>query len=1162
EQAKGGEIINHYWYGVNNAGLDEYQCRDLLKNLQQWTTVLGNLGNYWYQQIDHQKFSGDNVSLVTIQTFAMALLPELSDNNLLLELNSVVGSHKEFKSWLDKYEEIHNEINAVNSVIRLEPFVKWDTIAKIIEKFLAQASELGVTFTTPLEQLGKDVAELERLIGLANSFSKQIDAIRTGLPIGLHKAFTPTIEGLTELQTLLVLIQKLPTELWQHRNNLFDTSSLTADPLEKLLLLLNNVKPIHNSIKDVFDLNNLPTSSELKKYQVILTNVGVFKWFSSEWRITQRSVRSFSIHKKLDQKLLNVIPQLIEYVQGIENINSLKKDYPILNNFYDGIETPITRIIALHKWYQEIRKNYGWFGEKASMAIALFDLKQDLALAIIGATKHNLQKDAQDLFDSLKFFQKSYPLYSSLKNNQLNLADSASPFNTLHAQLQTLLNPLGVIISGKQTLTLNQLNTTQQTIRSLHNKIEKWQKEKFIQLSSSQRLSILLGEFSAQSFIVSRNLATIAEMVANSPVLLHLLISEPTDIYYNRLKSKLPQLNMLVNEVNTQHDSFVELGKVNIAEWTISAGMGIQSLITRNQIAIDNLRWLNTWLDYIRIKEKLSKSGLRNVIKQLEIAEINIGNLSDIMQLVLYHQLSLEIWSKNPYLAEFSGMEQEAIRIKYQEYDRKLLGLQRKKIAFQASKLELAPGVTTGKVSQYTEIALIRHEVGKKQKHIALRQLLKRASKTIQALKPCFMMSPMSVAQYLQPGQFHFDLVVMDEASQIRPEDALGAIARGQHLVVVGDPKQLPPTSFFTKILDDEDNEDSTALEETGSILDAVMPLFKTRRLRWHYRSRHQSLIAFSNSYFYGSDLVLFPSPFENSEEFGIDFLHTKGTFENRRNLEEAKEVVRLAVEHLVNHSNESVGIVAMNSEQRDQIEMQMEQIIKSDSVARSSYEENQNAEMPLFIKNLENVQGDERDIIIISMTYGPEKVGGRVMQRFGPINSDVGWRRLNVLFTRSRKRMYIRSSMSSGDIIVNTNSSKGVASLKAFLEYCEMGHLNSPKYTGKEPDSDFEVAVIRALEKYGYDCEPQLGVAGYYLDIAVRDPNQPGRFLIGIECDGATYHSAKSTRDRDRLRQEILEGLGWRIRRIWSTDWFKHPQAQLQPILQELEKLKKTVGS
>jgi very-short-patch-repair endonuclease len=236
---------------------------------------------------------------------------------------------------------------------------------------------------------------------------------------------------------------------------------------------------------------------------------------------------------------------------------------------------------------------------------------------------------------------------------------------------------------------------------------------------------------------------------------------------------------------------------------------------------------------------------------------------------------------------------------------------------------------------------------------------------------------------------------------------------------------------------------------------------------------------------------------------------------------------------------------------------LQLDQLEKEDPLLQDALDRNKQSNYPLFIKNLENVQGDERDVIMISMTYGPETVGGRTMQRFGPINQEVGWRRLNVLVTRSKKRMHVFSSMGSGDILASESSSKGVLALRNFLEYCETGHLHHSTHTGRPADSDFEIAVMRALAEHGYECEPQLGVAGYFLDLAVKDPGSRGRFIMAVECDGATYHSAKSTRDRDRLRQDILETLGWKVMRIWSTDWFKNPEAQILPIVKELDKLK-----
>lgn len=247
-----------------------------------------------------------------------------------------------------------------------------------------------------------------------------------------------------------------------------------------------------------------------------------------------------------------------------------------------------------------------------------------------------------------------------------------------------------------------------------------------------------------------------------------------------------------------------------------------------------------------------------------------------------------------------------------------------------------------------------------------------------------------------------------------------------------------------------------------------------------------------------------------------------------------------------------------MSAEERQHIERAIETLAKDDPAFQSCWERDANRRESLFIKNLENVQGDERDVIFISMTYGPQEPGGSVYQRFGPINSELGWRRLNVLFTRSRKRMHIFSSMGAEDILVGPSSSRGVKSLQNFLRYCETGYIHQVEDdTCRAPDSDFEVAVMDALREQGFECKSQVGVSGFFIDVAVVDPGNPGRFLMGIECDGATYHSAKSARDRDRLRQSILERLGWRIRRIWSTDWFKNPQAELTPIVRELHQLK-----
>jgi very-short-patch-repair endonuclease len=463
-----------------------------------------------------------------------------------------------------------------------------------------------------------------------------------------------------------------------------------------------------------------------------------------------------------------------------------------------------------------------------------------------------------------------------------------------------------------------------------------------------------------------------------------------------------------------------------------------------------------------------------------------------------------------------------------------------------------------------SELALIRHQIGLQRRHRPIRDLMKRSGKAIQALKPCFMMGPMSVAQYLAPGYLEFDLVIMDEASQLRPEDAIGAIARAKQAVIVGDDMQLPPTSFFDRIDDgdDLDEEEIVVGQREESVLRLAAQRFRSRMLSWHYRSRDEALIAFSNWKFYNSRLILFPSPKHGAGRTGIEFNYVVGgQFTRGVNEVEARAVAEAAVAHVKAHPTRSAIIVAMNILQRDRIRRHVDELTRGQPFLAVEEDAGLRIE-PFDVKNLENVQGDERDVVFISMTYGLDPGSGRVLQRFGPINGEYGHRRLNVLFSRARKKMIVFSSMRHGDIVLAENSALGVQSLRDFLYYAETKQLRmdaTPVGSGRPPGSDFEVAVAAALAGHGYDCVAQLGVAGFFLDIAVRDPDNPESFLLGVECDGATYHSTQSARDRDRLRQDVLESLGWRIERVWSTDWFTDPAAEIRRLVGCVESARAT---
>ena len=507
------------------------------------------------------------------------------------------------------------------------------------------------------------------------------------------------------------------------------------------------------------------------------------------------------------------------------------------------------------------------------------------------------------------------------------------------------------------------------------------------------------------------------------------------------------------------------------------------------------------------------------------------------------------------------GTTQKQTRNRFQELDRQILLLHQQSLAARLTRVPIDPGVHAPQKKDYTGLVLIHNEISKK-KHLPVRTLLDRAGRSIQQMKPCFMMSPLSVAQFLKPGGLRFDLLVIDETSQMRPEEALGSIARADQTVIVGDPMQLPPTSFFDRAdhivqTDDEAEE----IVDSESILDLALATYRpARELRWHYRSRHESLIAFSNRKFYDNKLIVFPSPLDPDKtkrkpELGVFNHFVGGKYKSSLNLPEAQAVAEAAVAFMRDNPDRSLGVVTLNQAQREVLLGEIDRLIARDRRAAEYREKWEPTLEPFFVKNLENVQGDERDVIFISTVYGPDADTGVVMNRFGPVNSNVGHRRLNVLFTRAKQRVDVFTSMRSDDIKTPDGSSLGVKALKSYLEYAETGRLEQGETTGREPDSDFEIFVRDRLAQHGFDVVPQIGVAGYFIDLAVKHPKRSG-YLLGIECDGATYHSSKSARDRDRLREEVLIGLKWSIYRIWSTDWFADPEQEFKRLLAHIDQL------
>jgi very-short-patch-repair endonuclease len=468
-----------------------------------------------------------------------------------------------------------------------------------------------------------------------------------------------------------------------------------------------------------------------------------------------------------------------------------------------------------------------------------------------------------------------------------------------------------------------------------------------------------------------------------------------------------------------------------------------------------------------------------------------------------------------------------------------------------------------------SEVGILRRELQKRKRIKPLRKLFAEIPHVLQALKPCLLMSPISVSTYLKPDVFHFDLVVFDEASQLPTAEAIPAVLRASQVVVAGDPKQLPPTSFFEASLTTEEEEDdddgASGQVPLESFLDdcvAVVPVFQEAHLRWHYRSRDERLIKFSNHFFYDNRLITFPAANPNAGAQGVRFVHVKeGVYDrgrSRTNRLEARAVATLAREHFECYPERSLGIVALNLSQKEAIEDAISELKRDRPDLAPLFDPNR--DNAVFVKSLENVQGDERDTMIISVGYGRDQAGGFSMN-FGPIIRDGGWRRLNVLVTRAKWECILVASVRALDFADVNPNNRGALALRDFLEFTERnGELpaETPVLTAAETN-EFEEAVRAALIDRGLKVDMQVGASRYRIDLAVRDPRDDRRYLLGVECDGATYHSARNARDRDLLRQLVLQRMGWRIHRVWSTEWFHERERAIDNILRSVEQAQRS---
>jgi superfamily I DNA and/or RNA helicase/very-short-patch-repair endonuclease len=1141
-------LKNHPWRGLQNESLDFLHFDELSSILSEWSKSIlavqegimrATFETGWPIGICRRDVEG---YFKAIQS--LALCPRDFDEQILRQINVLTDS-KILEKYVEALEGLASACAEIDVLVtKRETLLQSGSL--FVKGLISEVADLRVGDKTvkELETETEEGKRTHRTFEEACGISERLKLL-----FGITKE---DLDSATLINAAGLLQERKRAELsFRHPDILREENvHILEEALSQKELLTRD----ENDLSVWFDLASAPTASEIKSAALALRTAGPLRSvLSGECRAARKLYQSISVSGIRPDRVeaARGLSDLATYLQKLKTFEQDDEFKKAAGPFYRGRKTHWKELATIALWARKVRQTFPQ-SDDFSNHLQTFLLSEEIA-----------KLDEVLAFAEDPGCQKVKCLLQSLPEQSLSfLRSMLMKEKERTARLATLLQNLEMVgLGSASTLTdLKKLCDLVQRVEELKETIPSYGDGRFLvgdPLNSFGQLPKLRETLRFMKQLVNAGTPEPAWKV---------LVTNNIVDGLSKLQHHSQSISELISMAYEHENSFSSLSGIDKHLWigfTDIADAPFDKMYARMLFAAENMHVLPSYLDFLRVEKRAQETSLASVIKAFADADIDYAGLENAFEFVFYRSAAESLLRNDPQLNAHSGSSHEQLRERFQKLDREILDLQRSEIARQLMERPVDPGISRGRASDRTGLALINHQIALQRRHVALRALLKRAGKAIQGLKPCFLMSPMSVAQFLEPGGLQFDLVVMDEASQIRPEDAIGAIARGSQVLIVGDPMQLPPTSFFSKVDSDDafndEDEDTQDLSGHESILDMARSVYQPiRQLRWHYRSQHESLIAFSNQEFYNNSLIVFPSPHGKDANFGVRLVDVNGVYDASLNPIEAEAVVNAAKQFMNQFPDRSLGIVAMNQPQRELINGMMDEDIFAVDPEAAAYRTRwEDTLEPFFVKNLENVQGDERDVIFISTVYGKDSAGN-FYQRFGPINGVYGHRRLNVLFTRAKQQVRVFTSM-DGSLPWGTLEDMrwGSRVLRNYLQFARERHLQFPTSTGKEPDSDFERWVIQLLREKGYEVVPQLGVAGYFLDIAIYHPDRPGTFLVGVECDGATYHSARSVRDRDRLRQEILERLHWNIYRIWSTDWFRNPQSEFEKLTEHIEQLR-----
>lgn len=1039
---------------------------------------------------------------------------------------------KTFKECIDTYDRISKKY--------AEKTVNFDALVKQKEKIFRILSEDQNDF------IGLSSSEMQNAIEMLSkirrNWSTFIREYKNRISITNH---TLSLEDFCTVLQEADIFQCLPQEIKECVDINSEQALKNASRAKKDLDRIFSIKAEIESFMDV-DSDDF-TDEFISEYD-IYSNGGLFSFLSSKYRKAKKRIyqRLNSPETVKDKKLFSDIikkANILAHAQKSFLENEIYRK--TASDLYDGLSTNFSGMVAVINFFIDLAKKYG----RNSAVYNFFEKEDDAAIRFVAKTAmetemgkvfqyltvDSIDEFSDEIFDAEK--KRLENIYSFVTENmkegfrltELNLKDFEEAISAKKWCLDNsdyLRNLLGddyAEIQTNSSLIADQL---------------------YIQDE--------LDEIELKNTILKGKVSEILEQILERLLKLKNDLADWFDNYFS-----------LMNEaVSGGIDEYFQMGNMS--------NISVKTIENKISFSLSHRDTLSSFIAFKKMESSfLNGKKIEQICQQLTanmFRELNqIDLVPDLFEYLYYDSVIKEVTQNS---SEYPDLDTPYILKRlvdeFNELDKEVLKLNAERVRINASKGQISQGCSVGAVSSYSEAGLIKHFLSKngKMRRITLRDLIKRAPHTLQTLFPCFLMSPHSVAQYLSPNKIKFDLVIIDEASQMPPENAIGSIARASQAVIVGDQKQLPPTAFFKTT--ESGSDDDWIDEDDESILDKATAKFATKSwLSWHYRSRHESLIAFSNSRFYENSLTVFPAPNRTSPQTGVSYEYIEnGIYKNRCNINEAKRVIKAIRDFIYNSPDRSLGVGTTNGEQRKLLERMYDDLCMEDKKVEEYRKKHADTLEPFFIKNLENIQGDERDSIFISTVYGPETEGGKVNRRFGPINGAQGYRRLNVLFTRAKHNLRVFSSMKPDDIEIpdETPYENGARVLKEYLKYASSQDRGGINLKGNNDDEggSFSLYLKEILSENGYHVVEKVGVNGFFIDLAVVDPEDPSRFIAGIECDGPSYDESKSTRDRDRIKPDVLTGLGWSLYRVWSLDWFRDVKTETTHLIDFLKDAEK----